>query len=159
MYSITFRPDLHLPPLQYYNTISTVAVLQAATHVKVLCLRFGVQLDVLLSIELLPLLTSPRLLRYTCSPITSLKRPQVEEVVRPVALYALTSGRLPRRVYYSFGVCFHLSTTHAVYVCLDVLSLDALIFSPFFFSPFLFIFSRGQTMGFRSDRFSLLMIS
>ena len=33
------------------------------------------------------------------------------------------------RVYYSFGVCLHLSTTYAVYVCLDVLYLNTLISS------------------------------
>ena len=29
----------------------------------------------------------------------------------------------------AFGVCLHLSTTHAVYVCLDVICLDTLISS------------------------------
>ena len=60
--STTFRPDLPLPLLHYYNTISTVAILQAATQLEVVCLRFRVHRDVLLSIERLPLLTLPRLL-------------------------------------------------------------------------------------------------
>ena len=58
-----FAPDLPLPLLHHYNTISTVAALQTTTKLEVACLRFGVQRDVLLSIEGLLLLTSPRLLR------------------------------------------------------------------------------------------------
>ena len=54
------------PLLHHYNTISTVDVLQAATQLEVVCLRFRVLHDVLLSIQLLLLLTSPRLLLCSC---------------------------------------------------------------------------------------------
>ena len=64
--STTFRPDMPLLLLHHCNTISTVAVLQAATLLEVVCLRFCVlRDDVLLSIELLLLPTSPRLLLYS----------------------------------------------------------------------------------------------
>ena len=56
--SATFRPGLPLPLLHYSNTISTVTVLQFATQLKFVCLRFLAQLDVLLPIERLLLLTS-----------------------------------------------------------------------------------------------------
>ena len=108
--STTFRPDLPLPLLHHSNTISTVVVLQAATQLEVMCLRFRVQRDVFLYIELRLPLTSPRLLLYSCtavcSPITT-KRPLVVEVVRPAAptlcrevvrlAYLLRRNRPPHR--------------------------------------------------------------
>ena len=54
----TVRPDLPLSR-SFINTISTVAVLQAATQLEVACLRFCVLRDVLLAVDSL---TSPRLL-------------------------------------------------------------------------------------------------
>ena len=51
--STTSRPDVPLPLLHSYKTISTVAVLQVAPQLEVECLRFDVERDVLPSIDLL----------------------------------------------------------------------------------------------------------
>ena len=102
----TFRPGLPVPLLHHYNTISTVAVLQAATQLEVMCLRFRVQRDVLPSIEkssscslrLACCCTGAIQLLYssTCSPITT-QRLLVEEVVR---LVAPTLWRMVARLEY-----------------------------------------------------------